>query len=65
MCDFTPWGGVLRMNEDIPVQSTEEGMTAPVDFTTFMHDYQDMVYTTAVRLLGNGRRPRTFPKTCF
>lgn len=25
----------------------------PVDFTTFMRNYQDMVYSTAVRLLGN------------
>ena len=26
---------------------------SPVDFTTFMRNYQDMVYSTAVRLLGN------------
>lgn len=26
---------------------------SPADFTTFMRNYQDMVYTTAVRLLGN------------
>ena len=41
------------MNDDSPVQATQKGMTAPVDFTTFMHNYQDMVYTTAVRLLGD------------
>ena len=41
------------MNEDNPVQATEEATAAPSDFTTFMRNYQDMVYTTAVRLLGN------------
>ncbi len=28
-------------------------MTAPTDFTTFMRNYQDMVYSTAVRLIAN------------
>jgi len=28
-------------------------MTPPIDFTTFMRNYQDMVYSTAVRLIGN------------
>jgi RNA polymerase sigma-70 factor (ECF subfamily) len=53
------------MNEDIPVQSTEEAITAPVDFTTFMHDYQDMVYTTAVRLLGNGAQAEDISQDVF
>jgi RNA polymerase sigma-70 factor (ECF subfamily) len=65
LCDFAPSGGVLRMNEDIPVQSTEEAITAPVDFTTFMHNYQDMVYTTAVRLLGNEAQAEDISQDVF
>ena len=65
LCDFAPRGCVLRMNEDIPVQSTEEATTAPVDFTTFMRNYQDMVYTTAVRLLGNEAQAEDISQDVF
>jgi RNA polymerase sigma-70 factor, ECF subfamily len=41
------------MNDDPTVQHPTAGLMSPVDFTTFMRNYQDMVYTTAVRLLGN------------
>jgi RNA polymerase sigma-70 factor (ECF subfamily) len=41
------------MNDDPTVQNQPAGLITPVDFTTFMRNYQDMVYTTAVRLLGN------------
>ena len=53
------------MNEDTPVQATEEGMIAPVDFTTFMRNYQDMVYTTAVRLLGNEAQAEDISQDVF
>jgi RNA polymerase sigma-70 factor (ECF subfamily) len=53
------------MNDDIPVQATEEGMTAPLDFTTFMRNYQDMVYTTAVRLLGNETQAEDISQEVF
>jgi RNA polymerase sigma-70 factor (ECF subfamily) len=53
------------MNDDIPVQATEEGMTAPIDFTTFMRNYQDMVYTTAVRLLGNETQAEDISQEVF
>jgi len=53
------------MNDDIPVQATEEGMTAPIDFTTFMHNYKDMVYTTAVRLLGNETQAEDISQEVF
>jgi len=53
------------MNEDIPVQATEEGMAAPADFTTFMRNYQDMVYTTAVRLLGNEAQAEDISQDVF
>ena len=64
-CDFAPSGRVLRMNDDIPVQATEEGMTAPINFTTFMRNYQDMVYTTAVRLLGNETQAEDISQEVF
>jgi len=53
------------MNEDTPVQATEEGITAPIDFTTFMRSYQDMVYTTAVRLLGNDAQAEDISQDVF
>jgi RNA polymerase sigma-70 factor (ECF subfamily) len=53
------------MNDDIPVQATETGMTAPIDFTTFMRNYQDMVYTTAVRLLGNETQAEDIAQEVF
>ena len=40
-------------------------MTAPVDFTTFMQNYQDMVYTTAVRLLGNETQAEDISQEVF
>ncbi len=53
------------MNEDIPVQATEEATAAPSDFTTFMRNYQDMVYTTAVRLLGNEAQAEDISQDVF
>jgi RNA polymerase sigma-70 factor (ECF subfamily) len=53
------------MKDDIPVQATEEGLTAPIDFTTFMRNYQDMVYTTAVRLLGNETQAEDISQEVF
>jgi RNA polymerase sigma-70 factor (ECF subfamily) len=53
------------MNDDIPVQATEEATAAPSDFTTFMRNYQDMVYTTAVRLLGNEAQAEDISQDVF
>ena len=36
------------MNNETPVQTETTGIMTPVDFTTFMRNYQDMVYSTAV-----------------
>lgn len=46
-------GGVLSVNDGPTVQNTAAEVTPPRDFTTFMRNYQDMVYSTAVRLIGN------------
>lgn len=37
----------------------------PVDFTTFMRNYQDMVYSTAVRLLGNDAQAEDISQEVF
>jgi RNA polymerase sigma-70 factor (ECF subfamily) len=53
------------MNDDHSVQATQSGITAPIDFTTFMRNYQDMVYTTAVRLLGNQTQAEDISQEVF
>jgi RNA polymerase sigma-70 factor, ECF subfamily len=53
------------MNDVPPVQNQAAGLTTPVDFTTFMHNYQDMVYTTAVRLLGNDAQAEDISQEVF
>ena len=40
-------------------------MTAPPDFTTFMRNYQDMVYSTAVRLIGNPTQAEDISQEVF
>jgi len=64
-CDLAQPAGVLCVNEDHPVQANEAGIKAPVDFTTFMGNYQDMVYTTAVRLLGNETQAEDIAQEVF
>lgn len=54
------------MNEDPTVHTTSsEGVTAPPDFTTFMRSYQDMVYSTAVRLIGNETQAEDIAQEVF
>lgn len=40
-------------------------MTVPTDFTTFMRNYQDMVYSTAVRLVGNEAQAEDIAQEVF
>ncbi len=44
---------VLQTNDDPPVQTPTSGLIPPDDFTEFMRRYQDMVFSTSARLLGN------------
>jgi len=53
------------MNDDPPVQTHPTGTMTPADFTTFMRNYQDMVYTTAVRLLGNEAQAEDISQEVF
>jgi RNA polymerase sigma-70 factor (ECF subfamily) len=57
--------GVLSVNEDPPVQAPTPSVTAPPDFTTFMRNYQDMVYSTAVRLIGNETQAEDIAQDVF
>ncbi len=57
--------GVLSVNEDTTVQAQSQSVTAPPDFTTFMRNYQDMVYSTAVRLIGNETQAEDFAQDVF
>jgi RNA polymerase sigma-70 factor (ECF subfamily) len=41
------------MNDDTPVPSAESGMKPPDDFRTFMRNYQNMVFSTSMRLLAD------------
>jgi RNA polymerase sigma-70 factor, ECF subfamily len=40
-------------------------MTPPLDFTTFMRNYQDMVYATAARLTGNETQAEDIAQEVF
>jgi len=57
--------GVLDVNEDTTVQAPTQSVTAPPDFTTFMRNYQDMVYSTAVRLIGNETQAEDISQDVF
>ena len=53
------------MNDGPTVQTNSEGMTVPTDFTTFMRNYQDMVYSTAVRLVNNEAQAEDISQEVF
>ena len=64
-CNFPAGSGVVSANDDLPVHKSEAGVAAPVDFTTFMRNYQDMVYSTAVRLTGNEAQAEDISQEVF
>lgn len=66
-CDFAPPVGVVEVNDDTPVHTpeTRPAVTAPTDFTTFMRNYQDMVYSTAVRLVNNDAQAEDISQEVF
>lgn len=53
------------MNDDSTVQNQPAGLITPVDFTTFMRNYQDMVFSTAVRLVGNEQHAEDISQEVF
>jgi RNA polymerase sigma-70 factor, ECF subfamily len=56
--------GVLVLNEHIPVQTPSTGPNS-TEFTTFMRAYQDMVFSTAVRLAGNDAQAEDIAQEVF
>jgi RNA polymerase sigma-70 factor (ECF subfamily) len=56
--------GVLRMKDDPPVPTTA-GVNPATDFTTFMRNYQDMVFSTAARLTGNDAQAEDISQEVF
>lgn len=68
-CDFPAQARVVAENDETPVHTTDadaEVTTAtPLDFTTFMRNYQDMVYSTAVRLIGNETQAEDIAQEVF
>jgi RNA polymerase sigma-70 factor, ECF subfamily len=53
------------MNDDPPVHNTTTGLAPPVDFTSFMRQYQDMVYSTAYRLVTNEAQAEDISQEVF
>ena len=53
------------MKDDTPVQTKPAGMITPVDFTTFMRNYQDMVFSTAIRLVGSEAQAEDISQEVF
>jgi RNA polymerase sigma-70 factor (ECF subfamily) len=47
------------------VHTSEAGVATPVDFTTFMRNYQDMVFSTAARLTGNEAQAEDIAQEVF
>jgi RNA polymerase sigma-70 factor (ECF subfamily) len=64
-CNFPVKVRVLQKNDDPPVQTQPTGLITPTDFTTFMRNYQDMVYSTAVRLVGNEAQAEDISQEVF
>lgn len=50
---------------NLPVQTPSPGSGPPADFTTFMRDYQNMVFTTAARLTGNDAQAEDISQDVF
>jgi RNA polymerase sigma-70 factor (ECF subfamily) len=64
-CDFSVQVRVVKKNNETPVPTTVAEVTPPPDFTTFMRNYQDMVYSTAVRLIGNETQAEDIAQEVF
>ena len=53
------------MNDEPPVPTSPLGLIPPKDFTTFMRDYQDMVFSTAARITGNATQAEDIAQEVF
>jgi RNA polymerase sigma-70 factor (ECF subfamily) len=64
-CDFPSPARVVEQQHYPQVQSGIAEPLEPIDFTTFMRNYQDMVYSTAVRLIGNETQAEDIAQDVF
>ena len=64
-CNFPPSSGVLPPNDASSVHHSDAGVAPPPDFTTFMRNYQDMVFSTAARLTGNATQAEDIAQEVF
>ena len=64
-CNFSKTPGVVKANDESPVHTTEAGVSPAIDFTTFMRNYQDMVFSTAARLTGNDAQAEDIAQEVF
>jgi len=64
-CNFSPPPRVVPSNDESPVHTTEAGVSPATDFTTFMRNYQDMVFSTAARLTGNDAQAEDISQEVF
>jgi RNA polymerase sigma-70 factor (ECF subfamily) len=53
------------MNDAPPVQNPTSGVSLPADFATFMRQYQNMVYSTAVRITGDATQAEDIAQEVF
>lgn len=64
-CNFPAPPGVVQPNAEPAVHTPSTGLDAPADFTTFMRNYQDMVFATAARLTGNDAQAEDISQEVF
>src|SRR5436190_23181928 len=64
-CNFPGPIGVVPSNDEPPVHTTQARVSAATDFTTFMRNYQDMVFSTAARLTGNDAQAEDISQEVF
>jgi RNA polymerase sigma-70 factor (ECF subfamily) len=64
-CNSDEPSGVLSTNDETPVPTETAEVASPDEFTTFMRAYQNMVYTTAARLLGNETQAEDIAQEVF
>ncbi len=55
----------MSPNDDSSVHTSDAGVAPPPDFTTFMRNYQDMVFSTAARLTGNDAQAEDIAQEVF
>jgi RNA polymerase sigma-70 factor, ECF subfamily len=64
-CNFPLRVRVVHANDEPPVHTPEPGVSPANDFTTFMRNYQDMVFSTAARLTGNDAQAEDISQEVF